>query len=129
MPNTPLREGWVYERGQWNSPDAIRRRLVTAVLCAAKKRAKRERVPFDLTLDHMDVLFLQTTHCPVTGEKLVRGNASGRDNSPSIDRVVPALGYVPGNVRIISNRVNRLKGSLTLHQVEQLVSYMKGTVK
>jgi hypothetical protein len=33
--------------------------------------------------------------------------------SPSLDRVKPELGYVPGNVRFILNGLNNLKGSAT----------------
>jgi hypothetical protein len=41
------------------------------------------------------------------------------DNSPSLDRLVPEKGYVAGNVRVISDKANRLKGDRTLSQLQQ----------
>lgn len=37
--------------------------------------------------------------------------------SPSLDRISPELGYVPGNVRVISDKANRLKGSRNLTEL------------
>lgn len=50
-----------------------------------------------------------------------------RDNSPSLDRLVPEMGYVRGNVGFISNRANQLKGSMSLAELERLVAHVKGT--
>lgn len=44
---------------------------------------------------------------------------------PSIDRLVPSLGYVRGNVNIISNRANLLKKDATLQEIESLYLWMK----
>jgi hypothetical protein len=100
-----------------------------ACICSARKRAKAEGVPFgcDLTLDYVDKLLLDTPVCPILHIPLVHGSAGGRDDSPSLDRITPALGYWPGNVQFISNAANRIKGSLTVDQVERMLTYMKGT--
>jgi len=34
-------------------------------------------------------------------------------NNPSVDRRIPALGYIEKNVRVISDRANRLKWDVT----------------
>lgn len=81
-------------------------------------------MPFDLTLDYVDELLLATAECPILRVPLVRGDGGGRDNSPSLDRKVPGLGYVPGNVQFISNAANRIKGALTVPDVERLLAYM-----
>lgn len=47
--------------------------------------------------------------CPVLGLRLEKAVGVMQDNSPSIDRIKPALGYVRGNIRVISQRANRLK--------------------
>ena len=44
----------------------------------------------------------------------------------SFDKVIPALGYIPGKVFIISLEANRLKSNASLEQLEALVNYMKG---
>lgn len=49
----------------------------------------------------------------------------GRHNSPSLDRRDPSLGYVKGNVGVISDRANLLKSNMTLEELKKLVSYME----
>lgn len=50
--------------------------------------------------------------CPLLGIPLNYTKGQGRtDNSPSIDRIVPHLGYIPGNVIVISWRANRIKNN------------------
>lgn len=48
-----------------------------------------------------------------------------KDCAPSLDRLVPALGYVRGNVRVISHRANRLKGDALIEEIEAVLHYMK----
>ena len=72
------------------------------------------------------------THCPVLGIELrywtPREGKSGRKNpnAASIDRNDSNLGYVKGNVRVISLRANQLKSNGTLAEFEQLVTYIRG---
>jgi hypothetical protein len=75
-------------------------------------RAKRIGVPFDLTAD--DVVIPDV--CPILKIPMSRhtGGGSGpRAGSPTFDRIVPAKGYVRGNVRIISHRANNMRGKRT----------------
>ena len=48
-------------------------------------------------------------NCPVLGIPLIYGGGRNNPNSPSVDRRIPALGYVKGNVQVISLRANKLK--------------------
>jgi hypothetical protein len=48
------------------------------------------------------------------------------DNSPSLDRIVPEKGYVAGNIRVISQRANRIKSNAT---VEELRAVLKDLQK
>lgn len=54
--------------------------------------------------------------CPVLGLVLTPGGHR-RNTSPSLDRIDPRRGYVPGNVRVISDRANRLKGNRSLKEL------------
>jgi hypothetical protein len=76
----------------------------------AKTRAIRKGVPFTIML--ADVPHIPDL-CPVLGIPLVISNDYAQFNSPSFDRVVPILGYVPGNVMWISNRANSVKSDAT----------------
>ena len=47
-------------------------------------------------------------------------------NSPSLDRIRLELGYVKGNVRVISGRANLLKNDATIEELEAVLGDMKG---
>lgn len=91
----------------------------------ARSRARDAAVPFNIEIS--DVVIPEI--CPVFGIPLLqtvpRGNILAHDNAPSLDRVVPALGYTKGNVQVISWRANRLKHILSLEEAQQLVKYME----
>jgi hypothetical protein len=81
----------------------------------ARRRAKKEGVPFDLLVGDIVV----PERCPVLGVELKRGKGTGigpSPNSPTLDRKVPALGYVKGNVWVISCLANRMKTNSTPEQ-------------
>ena len=87
-----------------------------------KARAKKNNLAFNLVFEELK----WPSICPILGIPIHR---ESRDNHPSFDRVIPALGYTKGNVCIISNRANRLKQESTLEQLEALVSYIKDQTK
>ena len=75
----------------------------------ARKRALDRGLPFDLPIEEIII----PARCPVLGIGLTIGR--GRSlSSPSLDRIQPMLGYVSGNVRVISDKANRLKGNRDL---------------
>jgi hypothetical protein len=94
--------------------------IIGRLLQAAKKRAESQNLAFEITRDDL----LLPEKCPVFGTPLVVGDRRCTGDSPSVDRVVPELGYVPGNVRIISLRANRLKSNGTEEELRALVRYM-----
>jgi len=63
------------------------------------------RQEFTLKIDDIEWV----THCPVLGIELDWFAEKRADNSPSFDRIDPSLGYIPGNVAVISWRANRIK--------------------
>lgn len=90
------------------------------MLCEAKSRAKLKGLVFDITSE--DVSWNDV--CPVLGIPITYQRGKGRggdDNSPSLDRIDNSLGYVKDNVRIISNRANKLKNTMTKQECELLL--------
>jgi len=79
----------------------------------AKLRAKRKNLAFDLDLEH--VLSIAPDKCPVFGTEFVWGRYQGEQHrqTPSLDRVVPELGYIKGNVVFISLWANMIKSDAT----------------
>jgi len=88
---------------------------------AAKARAKKAGVPFNITA--ADVVIPQT--CPVLGLSLLVGQTQASDQSPSLDRVVPLLGYVRGNILVISNRANRIKNNATIPELRRVANFFE----
>lgn len=91
------------------SPDTPKR--LTRLMRMAAHRAKRSNLPFDLDSEHLLKLWDASKGCCVlTGRKfdLAAWGEKGRVNpdAPSIDRIIPKLGYVKGNVRLITYHMN-----------------------
>lgn len=100
----------------FNSSDERLHRM----LVEAKSRAKSRSLQYDITSD--DVKWNDI--CPVFGIPITISRSKGRGgdcNSPSLDRINNSLGYEKGNVRIISNRANKLKNSMTRQECELLL--------
>lgn len=92
-------------------------------LCtAARGRAKKVGLPFDLVPE--DIAIPAT--CPILGIPLVLSEEHARlDNLATLDRLVPALGYVKSNVSVISWRAKRLKSDATLSELELIVQWFR----
>lgn len=96
------------------------------MLNGARWRARKSGVPFAVTVVDFDPPIL----CPVLGIPIDYGRkqtAGPKDDSPSIDRIIPQLGYVPGNVRIMSFRANRIRNNGTLEDFRKLVAFLETT--
>lgn len=87
---------------------------------AAKKRAKEKELPFDITIE--DIIIPDV--CPIFGFPLMAGNILERDNSPSLDRIIPELGYVKGNIKVISFKANTLKRDGHIEDFEKIIKYI-----
>lgn len=83
----------------------------------AKLEAKKKNIPFDISAKDLSIPEV----CPVLGIAIKVSENRPTDNSPSLDKIKPHLGYVKDNVRIISYRANRLKSDATLSEVLKLL--------
>jgi len=102
------------------------------MLSNARSRAKKFNVPLSITLDYVRSLVGKNTsfvsHCPVLGLSLEwsaqrqEGKNTTLPNSPTLDRIVPELGYVENNVRIISHRANMLKNNASLQELHLVLA-------
>lgn len=129
-----------YEKRYWDIPENKERRkemsraayiqrtkemgdsVKRMILNRAKARADRDGVPFDITIDDFDI----PNECPVLGISLsVHNKKGGAFNSPSLDRHQPNLGYIKGNVSIISKRANLIKQDATYDEILAVAKYVK----
>jgi hypothetical protein len=84
----------------------------------ASSNAKKNNCLFSIVSE--DIILVK--NCPILGIPLEYNNNKMSDNSPSIDKINPRLGYVVGNIQIISMLANKMKSSAT---PEQLVIFSK----
>lgn len=75
----------------------------------ARKRARRAGITFKIAPDTIVI----PPNCPALGIPLKSDGVRSRA-SPSLDRIRSNEGYVEGNVRVLSDHANRLKGDLDI---------------
>lgn len=97
------------------------KRIKENLYSKVKSRSKRYDIPFNLELS--DIIIPDV--CPLLGIPITQGEGKHYDNSPSIDRLIPNLGYTKGNIWIISNRANRIKSDATLEELKLLVKNLE----
>ncbi len=86
----------------------------------ARRRAREVGVPCTITRD--DIVIPPV--CPVLGKPFVRGTRGHTPYSPTLDRLIPEWGYVPGNVIVISYRANAIKSDGTAEDVRRVGEWM-----
>ena len=87
----------------------------------AKSRAKEAGLPFDLELSDIVIPAV----CPVLGIPLAKSEGYKSAGSPSVDRLIPELGYVKGNISVISFRANWIKNNGTLEEHRKITAWME----
>lgn len=101
-------------------------RFLVAALRRKRMDAARAGLDFNLTLDSFERPLPAV--CPISLQPLLYSvdGVSGIDRSrvASFDRVIPSLGYVEGNVQIISHRANGFKSNASRDEIERLLRYM-----
>jgi len=95
------------------------------ILKAAKTRAIKQNVQFDITEEDFEIPEL----CPVLGIKIEFANGKANDNSPSLDKIIPLKGYIKGNIAIISQRANWIKRDANIDEIEKLLNWMRNVIK
>jgi hypothetical protein len=97
----------------------VKQQHIKKYLHNARSRAAREKVPFSLTLQ--DLIDIATDECPIFHTPFVwgisgLGKGRTRPDSPTLDRILPHLGYIKGNVAFLSYRANRIKDNGTMQE-------------
>lgn len=91
------------------------------LLNSARQRAKVKGLNFNIDITDINL----PDKCPLLGIPLSSFYGKATGNSYSIDRIDSSKGYIKGNIWVISNRANTLKGNATLEELELLVKNLK----
>ena len=113
--------GYFYE--VWKN--AIQNQIQNA-LSSARSRSKQKKVAFDLDKEYLESIM--TSLCPVFGIILSWGvfgqGHTEKHNSPSLDRIIPELGYIKGNVVFISGLANTIKQDVTEEELYKVADWL-----
>ena len=105
--------------------DEYVRLKLSSTVAVIKTKSLQQGIPCDIDVDDLSPFPLK---CPVLGidSDYFKKGKGGSNHSPSIDRMNPSLGYIKGNVRIISQKANRLKQDASVEEQMQLLCYATG---
>ena len=105
---------------------------IPQLISGFRKRAKKQSVPFNLTVDDMkDLIKNATDMCPALGVKMEIAKLYANDSnySPSFDRIDPKKGYIKSNIVIVSNRANRIKSDATVDEIRKVADFYEKLLK
>jgi hypothetical protein len=110
-----------------NAKQRLYRRTDTVpwMLYNARLKSKRRGWDCDLTMD--DIIL--PDRCPVLGIPLMIGDGKMTQNSPSLDRIDNAKGYVKGNVIVVSLRANAIKNDATVEELGRVFRFYRDLAK
>jgi len=104
------------------------RHTLTQMVYNARQRSKKRQIPCVITIE--DLLAIVPKKCPILGISLSYGAAEvsdkghAADSAASLDRKVPALGYIPGNVSIISKKANLMKSNASKKDLLRIAKWV-----
>jgi len=106
-------------KGEWSK----------TTLANCKARALKAKIPFSIT--SADILPLCVDFCPALGFKLnypveCISGAGPMADSPSLDRIIPSLGYTVGNIVVISKMANCIKQDANAYQIAAVAKWLEG---
>ena len=118
-----------------NAADRYRKNGIHQRYNSLRNTAKKKNIVFEISKEYLAKLFEEAPDkCPIFGTefgivKYSPGNKDNigdfRNNSYSIDRIVPELGYIEGNLIIVSDLANRIKNNATPDQIIQVGKFYK----
>lgn len=98
------------------------RNIERSIFLEARSRAKKRGVEFSISFEDIPPM---GEVCPLLGNPFEIGVHGRSQNSPSLDRKNPKLGYIPGNVWFVGYRANLIKNDGTAQEHEMIAAAMK----
>ena len=89
---------------------------------AAQFRARQYNIPCNINSE--DIMLIRT--CPLLNVPIEYGNTKPTNNSASLDRIIPSLGYTKDNVQVISHLANQMKSNANR---EELITFAESILK
>lgn len=87
----------------------------------SKQASIKLNLPFNIEIEDIKIPKI----CPVLKVPLVVGTRY----TPSLDRIIPQLGYVKGNIQIISMKANTMKTDATFEELKLFAKWVNEYIK
>lgn len=99
---------------------------ISFLIKGAKRRAIKKGVPFALQSHEIQI----PEFCPCCKRKIITISIKGaaRPDSPSLDRLIPSLGYTKDNCRVICWRCNNVKSDATPEELRMVADWSEREV-
>lgn len=118
--NSTVKNGYMGE--EWTDEEGWFSVCVNNTMSNRRKAAKEKGKTFDLTSEYLHSIFPKDNLCPIFKVPLVWGG--NKDNSPSLDCIIPDLGYVEENVAWISTRANVMKLTRSPYNLRKIADWI-----
>lgn len=92
-----------------NSKNIQERKLLTS----ARERARRLGIECTIVVE--DIVIPKI--CPILNIEIKKGVKKSLPSSPTLDRINPEIGYVKGNIQVISRKANTMKSDATREEL------------
>ena len=99
--------------------------LEQGMLNRSKSRAKRKGFEHNITIDDIQI----PDKCPLLGIPLIKGEGCVQENSPTLDRIDSSIGYIKGNVWVISYKANTIKSNATPEELLTIATRLTNFVE
>jgi hypothetical protein len=94
---------------------------ILCMLQRARQNAKRKGLPYSIKAKSIMI----PECCPILGIRLKRAKGHFDDASPSLDKKIPKLGYVEGNVQVISAKANVMKNNASPDELRRFAAWIR----
>ncbi len=108
---------------QTSAAEKLKKRSNVAPWMLYQARLKAKRAGYVCDLEVTDLILPSV--CPALGIDLFIGEGKMSQNSPSLDRIDNAKGYIKGNVVIVSVKANSMKNSATVEELGKVYRFYK----
>ena len=110
------------EQNKQNRKDWGERNRLQTLVYSTRQTARAKQIEHSISVNDVE----QPEFCPLTGIKIDWTYSGRHMANPSIDRIDPDVGYIPGNVEVMSCLGNVMKSKATR---EQLIFFAKEILK
>ena len=107
----------------WLNPDAYLKHRIGLTFGKIQKRAAEKQLPVNIDPDYLYDIYPKDGLCPILAVEMQFGG--DRNDSPSVDRLMPELGYVKGNVQWVSKIANSAKKDFTASELRILADWIE----